>query len=366
MMYDQQTKEANSSVPMDKEPVSAAPQDIPPKKPIGPMKLFILGAICVVIVVGGIGGYLWLRQGMKSLSENPSIVSAAKTLNLSVAEINGVSIPYSDYIEDRKILKKIYAENPETYPTFSEEEVSDQVLSRLFINALLTELGKQYQVSVTDEDLNKVKLDVLAGKTETEVESQLMTQYGLSLDQYIHKVVYPVVLEQKVQQAFAVSTDDAGKGYEEREVKAHHILFSTEVKKEATVKAQAEQVLRRIKAGEKFETLAAQYGSDDTKANGGDLGWVNRSQVVPEFGDALFALKIGELSPTLVKTEYGYHIIRADEERIVRSYMKFMDAYVRKANVRIFLPIHNPFETLFAPTSTAAGTPSAPATPEVK
>lgn len=94
-------------------------------------------------------------------------------------------------------------------------------------------------------------------------------------------------------------------------VEAAHILFKLEdPAKEAEVKAKAESVLKKARAGESFGDLAKKYSEDTGSASqGGYLGPFNRGQMVKEFSDAAFALKPGEVSE-LVRSQYGYHIIR--------------------------------------------------------
>lgn len=86
-------------------------------------------------------------------------------------------------------------------------------------------------------------------------------------------------------------------------------------KDDAAALAQAQQVLAQAKAGKDFSELARQYSQDPGSArNGGDLGWVERSnfaQIKP-FADALFGMSAGEIKGP-VKTQFGYHIIRLDE-----------------------------------------------------
>src|SRR4029453_14334595 len=99
------------------------------------------------------------------------------------------------------------------------------------------------------------------------------------------------------------------------QIRASHILFKTDGKDEAAVKAQAEAVLKRAKAGEDFAALAKQYSEDDSnKDKGGDLDYFGRGTMVPEFDTAAFAMKAGDISD-LVKTSFGFHIIKLADHR---------------------------------------------------
>ena len=97
-------------------------------------------------------------------------------------------------------------------------------------------------------------------------------------------------------------------------VKVRHILLTTTGKskqEEAAIKAKAEDLLKQIKAGGNFAELARKYSQDPGSASkGGELpDWVTRGQTVPEFEQAAFSLKPGEIS-NLIKTQYGYHILQ--------------------------------------------------------
>jgi len=105
-------------------------------------------------------------------------------------------------------------------------------------------------------------------------------------------------------------------------VHVEHILLKTTGKTDAEIdeiRKKAEEVLSKAQKGANFEDLAKQYSEDTlSKVKGGDLGWVLRGQTVPEFEQAAFSLKKGEIS-ALIKTMFGFHIIKLIEREDART-----------------------------------------------
>ena len=99
------------------------------------------------------------------------------------------------------------------------------------------------------------------------------------------------------------------------QVRASHILLKTEGKDDAAVKKQAEDLLAKVKAGANFAELATKHSQDEVSAaKGGDLDFFGKGKMVPEFDTAAFSLAPGQISD-LVKTQYGYHIIKVTEKK---------------------------------------------------
>jgi peptidyl-prolyl cis-trans isomerase D len=94
--------------------------------------------------------------------------------------------------------------------------------------------------------------------------------------------------------------------------RARHILIPVEGDNDAAALKKAQGIFAEAKSGKDFAELAKKYSSDDSGKNGGDLGLVERSAFVGPFGDALFGMKVGEITGP-VKSQFGYHIIKLEE-----------------------------------------------------
>jgi peptidyl-prolyl cis-trans isomerase SurA len=96
---------------------------------------------------------------------------------------------------------------------------------------------------------------------------------------------------------------------------ARHILIKTnELTSESDARNRLLQIKERLDNGAKFEDLARQYSDDGSASKGGDLGWVNPGDTVPEFEKAMNALKVGEISQP-VQSPFGLHLIQVLERR---------------------------------------------------
>lgn len=133
------------------------------------------------------------------------------------------------------------------------------------------------------------------------------------------------------------------------EYEARHILVAT--------RAKAMAILQKLHDGARFSVLARRYSLDSSSADqGGALGWFNAADVLPSFYRALITLHTGEISPTPIKTRFGWHIIQlqakhpytppsfaAVETRLYRSLEQqevdnMMAAMRRKAVIHYHLP----------------------------
>ncbi len=106
--------------------------------------------------------------------------------------------------------------------------------------------------------------------------------------------------------------------YEERkwEFRVSHLMIRPDSGGEASAQGKAEDLLKRIKSGENFEKLTAEYSMDHfSKTTGGDIYYITAGMLIPEFEEAVYKTPVGQICPEVVKTKYGYHIIKVTEKR---------------------------------------------------
>jgi len=106
--------------------------------------------------------------------------------------------------------------------------------------------------------------------------------------------------------------------YEQRrlELRVSHIMIRPDSTGDEGAKEKATAVLKRVLAGESFDSLANEFSADQySKPKGGDIYYITAGLVVPEFEDAAYKTEVGKVYPEVVKTRFGYHIIKVTERR---------------------------------------------------
>jgi len=195
---------------------------------------------------------------------------------------------------------------------------------------------------------------------------------------------------QKIEKGITLTDADLQKVYESKkneyeQVTAKHILIAFKGspaaqsgKPELTeeqAKAKATELRKQILAGASFEELAKKE-SDDTGsgANGGELGDFNHGQMVPEFEQAAFAAKAGDITEP-VRTQYGYHIIKVEKHGTTPfdQVKAFLERNERQAKLQAQLDAmktsakvtyNDTYFTPPAPAATPAATPATTPKPE--
>jgi peptidyl-prolyl cis-trans isomerase D len=224
-------------------------------------------------------------------------------------------------------------------PPLVASEFENSVRRALIVEKLRAAITEW--LSITDKEVEqeyrrrneKVKLAVVALRSDSfkpdvsASDADIASYFEAHKDDFKvpekRKIKFLLIDSDAIRAKVTIAPADVERAYNENieqystpeQLRASHILLRTEGKDEATVKASAEDVLKQAKSGADFAALATKYSDDEgTKGKGGDLDFFGRGRMVPEFDTAAFALKPGEISD-LVKTQYGFHIIKLVDKK---------------------------------------------------
>ena len=211
----------------------------------------------------------------------PIGASRAQDSDPVVARVNGVDIHESDI-------------------TFAEEEIGGNMPS------IPPEQKRDYLINYL---VDVVVLSQAAEKQK--LDDRPNVKHRLAFDR--NRLLMEMLLQDAGKSALSDAAehqvyDDAVKqAKSEQEVHARHILVPTE--------DEAKAILAQLKGGADFAALAKEKSKDPGAAEGGDLGYFTKEQMVPEFAEVAFKLDKGQLSDP-VKTQFGWHIIKVEDKRV--------------------------------------------------
>jgi peptidyl-prolyl cis-trans isomerase C len=209
-----------------------------------------------------------------------------------VAKVNGVEVHQSDLTVAEEEAGQIPPMSPEAKQDYLIQFVADMIL-----------------VSKAAED--KKFGDTPEFKRKVEFARKKLLMEGL-----LQSIGKDALTDEAMHKVYDEAVKQIG---DEKEVHARHILFRAaagdeKASKEAEEKLKA--VIARLKKGEDFAKVAGEVTEDPSgKANGGDLGYFSKDQMVPEFSEAAFKLEQGQLSEP-VKTQFGWHVIKVEDKRV--------------------------------------------------
>ncbi len=306
---------------------------------------------------------LFVPRAVETLIAGKAIVAEAERMGLKASDADvrdelehgrysSTLFPGGKFI-GQQAYENLLQQNNLTVPTF-ERNVKDDILQQKLV-LLVTGSASVSPAEIKDQFVKnntRVKFeyavlsqdDIRKGLHPT--DSELKVFYERNKATYNNtipekrKIEYVLLDKSRLLAQVQVAPEDVRTYYNEHqdqyrvpeEVKVSHILIKTpspgadgkvDDKAVAEARNQADDVLKQLKAGAKFEDLAKKYSDDPGSGKqGGDLGWIGRGRTVPEFEKAAFALPIGQLSD-LVKSSYGFHIMRVSDKH--QAHVKTID-----------------------------------------
>ena len=282
--------------------------------------------------------------------------AASDADNIAVT-VNGVDITESD-IEKliQPQLDMIAKKNTQLPPEFAgqyKKQMRQKVLEQLILEQLLDEKVKEANIVISDEEAVSTLVKMISPQKPLSIEELKgkIESFGQSFDQVKQqtqkRLGYQKFMETQWAGKINITDDDTKKYYDENlkkfetpeQVLASHILIKPEPtdpnadpnEAKATAKTKAQDLLKQIKDGADFAELAKANSTCPSAAQGGDLKFFPRGQMVPPFDKAAFALEVGKISD-IVETQFGYHIIKVTDHKDggVISYEQAKDNIVKQ------------------------------------
>jgi peptidyl-prolyl cis-trans isomerase C len=251
------------------EPTMAFPNSQPKnRRKLAPLALASVATLLLVPLLAG-------------CSKNSSNEVAAAGADTVIARVNGIDIKQSDLaLAEEDVGAEMQGSPPDAK--------REQLIAYLADVIMVTQEAEKKKIAENPDF--KRRLAFLRNKLLMGFELQEEAKAAVS--------------ENGMQQTY----QDAVKSMAgQEEVRARHILVESE--------DEAKTILTELKGGADFATLAKEKSKDPGAAQGGDLGYFSKEQMVPEFADVAFKMYAGQLSNP-VKTQFGWHIIKVEDKRV--------------------------------------------------
>lgn len=258
----------------------------------------------------------------------------------AVATVNGNKVSVDQY-EKNLALYKLAIESKAGSAIWDQEvedgvkygdKFKEMILDQVIGSEVIYDQAKKDNLLSSKEELDKKFKEFKENIDADKEYKKQLEEIGIN-DEFLKVQLEKDLALENYKNTFdkdtKISDEEMKKYYEENkadyykdEVKASHILIPTKdedgkelskaKKKEA--KEKAEEVLKKAKNGEEFAVLAKENSADEiSAAQGGDLGYFKKGEMVKEFETAAFALNPGEMSE-IVETKFGYHIIKVTDK----------------------------------------------------
>ena len=232
------------------------------------------------IAFATLAALLFIVPAASDCSKNSSSEAPASASDPVIARVNGVDITQGDLALAEEDMG---ADMPATSP----EAKRENLISYLADIIMVTQAADKKNLG--DNPDFKRRLAFLRNKLLMGYELQREAKTALT-DEALHQTYDEAVRSMAGQE----------------EVHARHILVEDE--------NEAKSLLEQLKSGADFAALAKEKSKDPGAAEGGDLGYFTKDQMVPEFADVAFKMYPGQLSNP-VKTQFGWHVIKVEDRR---------------------------------------------------
>ncbi|RJP67783.1 MAG: peptidylprolyl isomerase [Candidatus Abyssobacteria bacterium SURF_17] len=277
-----------------------------------------------------------------------------------VAEVNGQAITQATFDKQMARVQQQVQLTGRQLDEAQLSEVKKEVLENLIDDELLLQESRSKEIKIDDAAV-EAKVNALKERFPSEADfEKVLSQMNLTEEQlkaqFQRQMAVEQLIDAEVVQKITVSEEEQKTYYDENpdlfkqpeQVRARHILVKVDAQADEAQKAEAkkkiEDIQKKLKEGGDFAALAKEFSDCPSSAQGGDLGFFRRGQMVKPFDDAAFALKPGERSD-IVETNFGYHIIEVTDKKseTMLSYDEIKDRlenYLKQQKVQKEVPIY--------------------------
>jgi len=269
--------------------------------------------------------------------------------------VNGIEIRESDVMDligaELARIAQQGSKLPASVTEQYKKQLREQALEQLIRRQLLDEKIKEANITITEEEvMNQISQIASAQNLSLDDFKKMVEEHDRTFDEIKEDIRKALIRVKFMEAQWAGKTDiteeEVKKYYDENtrqfdvpeQVRVRHILIQYELsdpktdpnEAKAKAKAEAQDLLQRIKDGADFAELAKAHSDCLSASKGGDLGFFPRGESTPQFEKAAFELEIGQVSD-IVETEYGCHIIKAMDHKdaSVTSYEQAKDDIIK-------------------------------------
>lgn len=283
----------------------------------------LLGILAVVVIAaGGAMAYMSQSAGDGNDSDNEAVALSSNgdvpspkeeqdrvTENKPVDPMDGVSTDPAPAPEENAVV--VEPGNPVV------AKVDGKDITRVDVYRYIKSMPQNLQQLpaqtvyplALEQTINTRLVQNRANAANLMEDPEVQTQIDMAKQQIVRNVYLQREVEKEVSDADVKKAYDefVGKQPDVQQRRASHILMETE--------AEAKAAIKRLEEGADFAALAKELSTGPTGPKGGDLGYFAKADMVPEFAEAAFAMKKGDVSKEPVKTQFGYHVITVTDAR---------------------------------------------------
>ncbi len=253
-------------------------------------------------------------------------LAQAATINKFVAVVNDEVITQQDVDQ---LLSVLYAQYSQEYKgdelLQKMEQVKKDILNQIIEDKLVLSRAKELGIKITESEINE-RLDYIKKgfPSEEEFYKTLETQ-GVTIanlkDRYRDQIMMKKLVDHEVKSRISVLPSETSDYYEKhrsqfREGDKYRVKNILVKAKDAVsfelAKVEIDNVYNKLKEGGNFNDLAMQYSQGPNAEKGGDMGYIEKGQMLEALDNAIFKLKSGEFSEP-VKSEIGYHLFKVED-----------------------------------------------------